>query len=110
LTQRALACVDVHYDKELYDRAEEQSGGNVEPEVRQAWLRPLASVVKLDYGPGFAMDLRRGLWFPTGPITVTFNDGTAVIIPSKDGFSASQTEDRVRLDEFLQTLRDGTGF
>lgn len=110
LTESALAYVEVAYDKELYDQAEEQSGFSVDPELRHAWCRPLARVAKVDYGSPFAKDLRRGLWFPRGPITVTFDGGASITIPTTGGFDASQSSDRVRLDEFWKVLREAAGF
>jgi len=109
LTESLFVYAEVEFGATNFDQAAEDqtrrgnpNDGYVEPTVRQAWARPLASVVSLGVGAVGRLSGFRGDWYPVDGVTLTFADGLQVPLPSQTD-AASYEHDRS--DQFLATVR-----
>ncbi len=108
LTRSALAVADVKFQAELYTRREEDryrppsSASPPDFEVREAWVRPLDSIVEYSVSLGGVI-LGRD-WFAVSA-KVKFRDlGEPVELPAQS--FTDDAEDQERSDKFLLTLRE----
>lgn len=105
----ALAHGVVHYDKSHHDQSDEVQPFGPAPTltVKESWVRPLSTVCKVDVGGLLRVNTTND-WFATGAVTLTFEDGTAVQIPSQDSLYSEDA--RQRSDQFHSAIRDAIGF
>lgn len=106
----ALAHGVIHYNAANYYASQEdgeRSDSSPVMTVREAWVRKLNAVAKVD-----AAGLRRinpdETWYAEGEIVLTFDDGTTVQLPSQDALRNDAARDRS--DRFHNAIREAIGF
>lgn len=84
-TDTAVAHLSAEYDVDHYDRASEddQFYRHNPPEVSlaEAWVRPLAELVRVDFASLGPRPTPRDGFFLLGAATLTFSDGGSVEVP-----------------------------
>ena len=84
----------------------EERTNPLNPFGQTAWVRPLASIVALEYGSYFEDDRRKNTYYPLGPMKITFPDSTFEV-PGPKGFAA---DDRDRANTFIKAIRTAVRF
>ena len=114
VTYRAIACTELQFDVEGSDLEEEDDEFNrnakITATVLQAWVRPLATVMRFqiaDVGPLKGQNLD---WFPIGDITLGFTDGAEVTIPGQQTLYIQYRDAIARSDGFIGAIRGGLAF
>jgi hypothetical protein len=104
VTQNALGCVRVEYQKYLYDDIEERTN-KLTPSSQSAWVRPLSGVTELRWGAVYAEQAEFDTYYPAEPLTVTFTDWE-----TKIGEADFPVDQRPKADQLLAAIRKSLNF
>ena len=99
VTQNALGCVRVEYQKYLYDDIEERTN-KLTPSSQSAWVRPLSGVTELRWGAVYEEQAEFDTYYPAEPLTVTFTDWE-----TKIGEADFPVDQRPKADQLLAAIR-----
>jgi hypothetical protein len=104
VTQNALGCVRVEYQKDLYDDIAERTHRLI-PSSQSAWVRPLSGVVGLRLGAVYEEQGESDTYYPAEPPTVMFTDWEAKI--GEANFPVAQ---RKKADQLVAAIRKSLNF
>ena len=111
-TTTAIGRVVASFDAEYYDLGEERSPQfrNNAPamELTEAWIRPFSSVRQMGIGNVTAPFAREN-WYQVNGMTLTFDDGETLTLPSQDRLYGGEVE-REFSDGLLAAVRRGVSF
>jgi hypothetical protein len=105
VTDTALGHVSVEYDRDMYDERTDRQH-NLTPTSMASWVRPLAGIIRIEWGAVYEDSSRGDTYYPAQPIKATFTDGFEVTIP--DG--PLLVEQRSAVDGLLTWIRKGAKF
>jgi hypothetical protein len=104
VTQNALGCVRVEYQKDLYDDIAERTH-RLTPSSQSAWVRPLSGVTGLRWGAFYEEQAEFDTYYPAEPLTVTFIDWETKI-PEVD----LPLDQRKKADQLVAAIRKSLNF
>jgi hypothetical protein len=99
VTERALGHVRIEYEKSSYDQ-DEEAVKELTAAAWSAWVRPLANVTGLRFGPFYATQRKPAVFEPVEPIAVIFTDAE-ISIP--DG--PIPVDERPEVDRIISAIR-----
>jgi len=104
VTERSVGHVLIKYKKADYDEREERQN-ELTPSSSSVWVRPLADIIGIRYGPFYAAEGKPTVFYPAEPIKVIFSDG-AVSIPA----GPIPIDQRAEVSRIITALREGVNF
>lgn len=105
VTESAIGHIRVEYQHELYDQEAERQE-ELTPSNWSAWVRPLADILRLEYGAFYAATGKPTTFEPAIPIKVIFTNGE-ITIPEGNSIPV---EHRAAADKIFSKLRAGLKF